>query len=82
MGTCSYVLTGTSKGMAETFGSTCHGAGMPMHVVSVDIEDMAGTPADENDYSTQAAFDAIDSFVLWDRSGHESGEVSSADCLH
>lgn len=27
MGTCSYVLTGTSQGMAETFGSTCHGAG-------------------------------------------------------
>lgn len=27
MGTCSYVLTGTAKGMQETFGSTCHGAG-------------------------------------------------------
>ncbi|XP_064399423.1 RNA-splicing ligase RtcB homolog [Halichondria panicea] len=27
MGTCSYVLTGTSKGFTETFGSTCHGAG-------------------------------------------------------
>lgn len=27
MGTCSYVLTGTEAGMAETFGSTCHGAG-------------------------------------------------------
>ena len=27
MGTCSYVLTGTHKGMEETFGSTCHGAG-------------------------------------------------------
>lgn len=27
MGTCSYVLTGTHKGMATTFGSTCHGAG-------------------------------------------------------
>jgi tRNA-splicing ligase RtcB len=27
MGTCSYVLTGTSLGMEETFGSTCHGAG-------------------------------------------------------
>jgi tRNA-splicing ligase RtcB len=27
MGTCSYVLTGTDRGMAETFGSTCHGAG-------------------------------------------------------
>lgn len=27
MGTCSYVLTGTQKGMEETLGSTCHGAG-------------------------------------------------------
>jgi hypothetical protein len=27
MGTCSYVLTGTDKGLQETFGSTCHGAG-------------------------------------------------------
>ena len=27
MGTASYVLKGTSKAMAETFGSTCHGAG-------------------------------------------------------
>jgi tRNA-splicing ligase RtcB len=27
MGTCSFVLTGTEKGMDETFGSTCHGAG-------------------------------------------------------
>ena len=27
MGTCSYVLTGTDRGMAETWGSTCHGAG-------------------------------------------------------
>ena len=27
MGTCSYVLTGTARGMAATFGSTCHGAG-------------------------------------------------------
>lgn len=26
MGTCSYILTGTEKGMEETFGSTCHGA--------------------------------------------------------
>jgi tRNA-splicing ligase RtcB len=30
MGTCSYVLTGTEKGMQETFGSTCHGAGRAM----------------------------------------------------
>lgn len=27
MGTASYVLTGTDVGMAETWGSTCHGAG-------------------------------------------------------
>jgi tRNA-splicing ligase RtcB len=27
MGTASYVLVGTQKAMAETFGSTCHGAG-------------------------------------------------------
>eukprot|EP00656_Telonema_subtile_P020634 TRINITY_DN2171_c0_g1_i2.p1 TRINITY_DN2171_c0_g1~~TRINITY_DN2171_c0_g1_i2.p1 ORF type:complete len:534 (+),score=179.93 TRINITY_DN2171_c0_g1_i2:131-1732(+) len=27
MGTCSYVLLGTEKGMEDTFGSTCHGAG-------------------------------------------------------
>uniref|UniRef100_A0A336L769 3'-phosphate/5'-hydroxy nucleic acid ligase n=1 Tax=Culicoides sonorensis TaxID=179676 RepID=A0A336L769_CULSO len=27
MGTCSYVLTGTEKGMQQTFGSTCHEAG-------------------------------------------------------
>ena len=27
MGRYSYVLTGTAKAMAETFGSTCHGAG-------------------------------------------------------
>jgi RNA-splicing ligase RtcB len=27
MGTCSYVLCGTDAGYAETFGSTCHGAG-------------------------------------------------------
>ena len=26
----SYVLTGTDKGMATTFGSTCHGAGRAM----------------------------------------------------
>merc|ERR1712194_124911 len=30
MGTSSYVLTGTAKGMTETFGSTCHGAGRAM----------------------------------------------------
>jgi len=30
MGTASYVLVGTEKAMAETFGSTCHGAGRTM----------------------------------------------------
>lgn len=27
MGTCSYILKGTDKGMRDTFGSACHGAG-------------------------------------------------------
>ncbi len=30
MGTSSYVLVGTEKAMAETWGSTCHGAGRTM----------------------------------------------------
>ncbi|KAL3103374.1 hypothetical protein niasHS_002560 [Heterodera schachtii] len=30
MGTCSYVLTGTEKGLNDTFGTTCHGAGRAM----------------------------------------------------
>lgn len=30
MGTASYVLAGTSKGMEESFGSSCHGAGRVM----------------------------------------------------
>jgi len=30
MGTCSYVLVGTGRAMAETFGSSCHGAGRAM----------------------------------------------------
>jgi len=30
MGTCSYVLVGTDRAMAETFGSSCHGAGRAM----------------------------------------------------
>jgi tRNA-splicing ligase RtcB len=30
MGTMSYVLVGTTHAMAETFGSTCHGAGRTM----------------------------------------------------
>jgi tRNA-splicing ligase RtcB len=30
MGTASYVLAGTTGSMAQTFGSTCHGAGRTM----------------------------------------------------
>ena len=30
MGTASYLLKGTEKAMAESFGSTCHGAGRVM----------------------------------------------------
>jgi tRNA-splicing ligase RtcB len=30
MGTASYVLAGTAGSMAQTFGSTCHGAGRTM----------------------------------------------------
>jgi len=30
MGSASYVLVGTQKGMELTFGSTCHGAGRVM----------------------------------------------------
>lgn len=30
MGTASYVLVGTSRGMEESFGSSCHGAGRRM----------------------------------------------------
>jgi RNA-splicing ligase RtcB len=30
MGTASYVLIGTKGAMEQTFGSTCHGAGMVM----------------------------------------------------
>jgi tRNA-splicing ligase RtcB len=30
MGTCSYVLVGAERAMAETFGSTCHGVGRVM----------------------------------------------------
>jgi tRNA-splicing ligase RtcB len=30
MGTCSYVLAGTTRGMGDSFGSTCHGAGRIM----------------------------------------------------
>jgi tRNA-splicing ligase RtcB len=30
MGRCSYVAVGTERAMADTFGSTCHGAGRVM----------------------------------------------------
>ena len=30
MGTASYVMLGTEKGMRKSFGSTCHGAGRVM----------------------------------------------------
>ncbi|MBL6751877.1 MAG: RtcB family protein [Nevskia sp.] len=30
MGTCSYVLAGTAKGMKKAYGSACHGAGRAM----------------------------------------------------
>lgn len=30
MGTCSYILVGTAKGMELSFGSSCHGAGRSM----------------------------------------------------
>jgi tRNA-splicing ligase RtcB len=30
MGRCSYVLVGTQRAMAETWGTTCHGAGRVM----------------------------------------------------
>jgi len=30
MGSCSYLLAGTQRGMEQSFGSTCHGAGRVM----------------------------------------------------
>jgi len=38
MGTCSYVLVGTERAMAETFGSSCHGAGRAMSRTRVRSE--------------------------------------------
>lgn len=40
MGTASYVLVGTSRGMEESFGSSCHGAGrrMSRHVARREIQ--------------------------------------------
>ncbi len=38
MGTASYVLVGTDRAMAETFGSSCHGAGRAMSRTRVRSE--------------------------------------------
>lgn len=40
MGTASYVLVGSEKGMRESFGSTCHGAGrrMSRHAAKREIQ--------------------------------------------
>jgi tRNA-splicing ligase RtcB len=43
MGTASYVLVGTDRAMAETFGSSCHGAGRAMSRTQAKRE----TTADE-----------------------------------
>ncbi|GFS86634.1 hypothetical protein NPIL_474851 [Nephila pilipes] len=50
MGTCSYVLTGTEKGMVETFGTTCHGAGRALSRAksrrNLDYQDVLNNLAD------------------------------------
>ncbi|CAL1263066.1 unnamed protein product [Larinioides sclopetarius] len=50
MGTCSYVLTGTEKGMMETFGTTCHGAGRALSRAksrrNLDYQDVLNNLAD------------------------------------
>ncbi len=58
MGTCSYVLTGTSTGMKSTFGSTCHGAGRNMSRTSAKKQVDAGQlirRLKQNDIHVQAA---------------------------
>ena len=45
MGTCSYVLAGTDKGMEETFGSTSHGAGRARSRNNSRHKARAGPPA-------------------------------------
>uniref|UniRef100_A0A8C4WZW0 RNA-splicing ligase RtcB homolog n=1 Tax=Eptatretus burgeri TaxID=7764 RepID=A0A8C4WZW0_EPTBU len=51
MGTCSYVLTGTEKGMTETFGTTCHGAGRALSRAksrrNLDYQDVLNKLADK-----------------------------------
>ena len=50
MGTCSYVLTGTEQGMTETFGTTCHGAGLALSQAksrhNLDFQDVLHKLAD------------------------------------
>uniref|UniRef100_A0A8C6LYA0 RNA-splicing ligase RtcB homolog n=1 Tax=Nothobranchius furzeri TaxID=105023 RepID=A0A8C6LYA0_NOTFU len=50
MGTCSYVLTGTERGMTETFGTTCHGAGRALSRAksrrNLDFQDVLDKLAD------------------------------------
>lgn len=67
MGTCSYVLTGTDRGLQETFGSTCHGAGAccTLHrecSLGVDMGCTAGASVCE-------------------RLGHRCGLCTSAACV-
>jgi len=47
MGTASYVLVGTEKAMAETWGSTCHGAGRNMSRTQAIKEARGRSIADE-----------------------------------
>ncbi|XP_061524209.1 RNA-splicing ligase RtcB homolog isoform X3 [Phycodurus eques] len=51
MGTCSYVLTGTERGMTRTFGTTCHGAGRALSRAksrrNLDFQDVLDQLADK-----------------------------------
>jgi tRNA-splicing ligase RtcB len=47
MGTASYVLSGTEGSMAQTFGSTCHGAGRTMSRTAAKKEVWGETLRDE-----------------------------------
>ena len=47
MGTASYVLIGTTGSMAQTFGSTCHGAGRVMSRAKAKREVRGETLRDE-----------------------------------
>lgn len=58
MGTCSFVLAGTEKGMESTFGSTCHGAGRNMSRTAAKKQVNAGeliSRLKKNDIHVQAA---------------------------